>query len=74
MGKRLAIILGAGASHDLMGAAPEMFNQELEPPLTKDLFTSSRHVFQTILEQYPDALTLAATIRHRNKTEPLEAI
>ena len=74
MGKRLAIILGAGASHDLMGPAPEMFNQELEPPLTKDLFTSSRHVFQTILEQYPDALTLAATIRHRNRTEPLEVI
>lgn len=74
MGKRLAIILGAGASHDLTGPSPEMFRGEFRPPLTKDIFTSSRDEFQAILEQYPDALTLAATIRHRIRTEPLEAI
>ena len=77
MGKLLTVILGAGASYDLVPPGMASVKKDYRPPLTKDLFAGDNDRFEDILTKYPDALNLAATIRvrmGRKEQEPLEAV
>jgi hypothetical protein len=73
--KRAVVILGAGASHDLMSLDDEIANAttEYKPPLTEHIFSNQR-AFQEILEHYPDASALAETIRLKPRNKALEAL
>jgi hypothetical protein len=73
--KRAVVILGAGASHDLMSPADEAQNAraQYKPPLTEDIF-SIQPSFQEILDHYPDASALAETIRVKPQDKALEAL
>jgi hypothetical protein len=74
MGKRLTVILGAGASCDCTSIGVTRIDKDYRPPLTSGIF-EGRRPFQTILEKYPKARTLASTIDLRvNRGEPLEAV
>ncbi len=82
MGKRLTIILGAGASRDLIAIKTAQVNEDYLPPLTSELFGppmettgQRRETFQGILEGYPGAKSLASQISIRvSGGEPLEEI
>jgi len=65
MGNQLTVILGAGASHDLVPRGTATVNEHYKPPLTADLFAGGNRYRDEILQKYPDALNLAATIRIR---------
>lgn len=71
MGKRLAVILGAGASYDCVGEATSFVNWDYRPPLTDQLF-EPRSVFSSILEHYPGALALASLLRGASNRGGLE--
>jgi len=74
MGTRLAVILGAGASYDCASIGVTSIDHNYRPPLTSGIF-EGRRPFQTILEKYPKARTLASTIAVRvTRGEPLEAV
>jgi hypothetical protein len=74
MGKRLAVIFGAGASHDCASIGVTPVNHEYRPPLVSGIF-STWPPFQKILQKYPKARTLASTIAVRvNQGNPLEAV
>jgi hypothetical protein len=74
MGKRLTVILGAGASYDCTSIGVTAINYDYRPPLTSGIF-EGRKPFQTILENYPKARALTSTISIRvNQGEPLEAV
>jgi hypothetical protein len=74
MGKRLTVILGAGASYDCTSNGVTPIDYDYRPPLTSGIF-EGRRPFQRILEKYPKARTLASTIAVRvNQGEPLEAV
>jgi hypothetical protein len=74
MGKRLAVILGAGASYDCASIGVTPINQEYRPPLVSGIF-AGWPPFQKILQKYPKARTLASTIAVRvNQGNPLEAV
>jgi hypothetical protein len=74
MGKRLTVILGAGASYDCISTGLPRIDEEYRPPLTSGIF-EGRTPFQTILEKYPKARTLASIIGVRVKSgEALEAV
>ena len=67
MASKLAVLLGAGASHDLIGAATATVIDDYRPPLTAEIFGcgpdfTMRESFQAILETYQGARRLAATI------------
>lgn len=65
MSKKLAVILGAGASYDLIPAAlkTEVKNPEYRPPLTIDLFGST--IIPPLIAHYPRAQTAIAWLRMR---------
>ena len=80
MPRNALIILGAGASFDLIpistqGAGPlASAARDLRPPLTKDIFRDDRHTLD-ILSKYDGARTLAANIRiNLDKGEQLEPL
>lgn len=75
MPKRALVILGAGASHDLMSADDELVSADTnyKPPLTESVF-SIQASFQTILDRYPDAGALVESIRIQPKDKSLEAV
>lgn len=82
MGKQLTVIVGAGASYDLipglggtsLATANATVNPDYQPPMAADLF-KYRRTFQGILENYPRARSLAATIGIRvTRGEGLEAV
>lgn len=67
MASKLAVLLGAGASYDLIGAGTATVTHDYRPPLTAEIFgcgpdSSIRPSFQAILETYQGARRLAATI------------
>ncbi len=64
VGKKLTVILGAGASHDLFSTPVTRVDNLYEPPLAAELFTY-REPFARILDNYPRARALAATITAR---------
>lgn len=66
MSSQAVVILGAGASHDLMDPREEELsaNPAYKPPLTENVF-SSQPSFQRILNNYQDAAALAESIRFR---------
>lgn len=76
MGKKLAVILGAGASYDLIPASleTEIKNRECKPPLTVNLFNSP--IVPPILANYPRAQTGIAWIKMRlqDKNQTLEGL
>ena len=61
VGKKLTVILGAGASHDLVSTPVTRVNNQFQPPLAADLF-KFQEPFATILDKYPRARALTATI------------
>lgn len=69
MGKRALVVLGAGASYDLLSAFQEPKSPDYKPPLTKEIFTSCQAT-AIHLEHYPGAENLAATIRNRLGQQP----
>lgn len=72
MSKRALVVLGAGASTDLISIQVGGVNDELRPPLTSELFDQR---FSTILDRYPRARSLAAIVLDRlSRDEALEAI
>lgn len=72
MGKRALVILGAGASADLMSRQVGDINKRFCPPLTSELFDGR---FSHILDRYPRARSLAAVVLDRlSRDEALEAI
>lgn len=75
MSKKLAVILGAGASFDLVPAAleAEIKNREYRPPLTENLFRGAPWVIP-ILANYPRAQTAIALLRMhlQDKSQTLE--
>ena len=82
MGKQLTVIVGAGASYDLipglggtsLETANATVNPDYQPPMAADLF-NYRRTFQGILENYPRARSLATTIGIRvTRGEGLEAV
>ena len=79
MGDQLTVILGAGASYDLVPKGLATVRTDYQPPLTKDLFAGGNPRFDEILVKYPEALVLAATIRIETDTKnanvkPLETV
>ena len=74
MGKRLTVILGAGASNDLGVSGRAQVEQEYQPPLARDLFKGA-DTFLRILNHYPRARSLAAPIADRmSRNEDLESV
>lgn len=75
MAKNAVVILGAGASHDLMEPSQERLNAnaDYKPPLTEGIF-SSHQSFQQILDRYPDASALAETLRVKPPDQQLESL
>ena len=75
MGKDALVILGAGASNDLMDEGQERLsaNAAYKPPLTTDIF-ATQSSFQDILNRYPDASLLAETVRARPPDKQLESL
>lgn len=74
MGKCLAVILGAGSSHDCVTENITAIDTDYRPPLTKDLF-SFHPKFNEILHKYQTAEALSERIRTRiNAGESLESI
>ncbi len=73
MGKRALVILGAGASGDLISLkVGRPTDQDLRPPLTFELFNER---YSPILDRYPRARSLAAVVLDRlSRDEALEAI
>ncbi|MDP3987756.1 MAG: SIR2 family protein [Candidatus Levybacteria bacterium] len=61
MAKKLAIILGAGASHSLNPDPKALDNQGYRPPLAADIFRGNAE-FRGILNKYPLAEVLASDI------------
>ncbi len=72
MGKRLCVILGAGASYDCVGEPTSLVNWDYRPPLTEQIF-EPRGVFSPIFEHYPQALALASLLRGASRRDGLEA-
>ncbi len=66
MGKKLTVILGAGASYDLVATQVGWIQPNYTPPLTAELF-QARTEFSDILKKYPGAMSLGATIATRIK-------
>ncbi len=64
VGKKLTVILGAGASHDLVSTQVTRVDSRYQPPLAADLF-AYRETFATILDNYPRARALTATVATR---------
>ncbi len=74
METRLAVILGAGGSHDLIANSVMEVNADFRPPLAADLFNFSSGA-RTILGKYPRARALASNVVIRiNRGEALEAV
>lgn len=78
MGKRALVILGAGASYDLVpiidGQRFGPTDDRFRPPLTKYLFLENELTSET-LEKYPSASNLAGSIRYDlQKGEDLESV
>ena len=74
MGRKLAVILGAGSSYDCVTANVTQYDANYSPPLTKDLF-AFRASFNEILRKYPKAEALSDQIRTRVAAgDSLEAI
>lgn len=81
MSTTLTVILGAGASHDLIGSRTAVVDDRYTPPLASDLFTPpplevrehGKHsdIAQAILESYPRANAGASTLALRG-ARPLE--
>ena len=68
MANDILVILGAGASFDVVNKSDRhpatILDADLRPPLTNKLF-GDEGVCAKALEDYPDVLSLAATIRNR---------
>ncbi len=66
MAKKVAIILGAGASFDLIppGQENSILNREFRPPLTGNIFSLHRNL-EPILDNYWKAYTAIGTMRNR---------
>ncbi len=64
MGGNLAVILGAGSSHDCVTDTVTYVDTNYKPPLTKELF-ALRPSFSAILRKYPKAEALSDNIRTR---------
>lgn len=60
-GKSALVILGAGASHDLLATVPTRVREKFKPPLTQHLFGTSRLVLET-LRHFPEARALASSV------------
>lgn len=66
MDKTLAIILGAGASYDVIPSthrAKTVKDPRFSPPLTRDLFNINADVQKDILSRYPAAQSAASNLR-----------
>lgn len=76
MAKRVAILLGAGASHDLIHPSldSQIKNREYRPPLTAGLFDCPR--LAPILEYYPKAQTAIAWLKMKlqDQSQTLEGL
>lgn len=78
MGKKLAVIIGAGASFDLipLNQGNEISNVAYRPPLTDQLFNLHPHL-QTILNTYPKAHTAIGILKGKlaiKRKKPLEEL
>src|SRR5207247_837385 len=69
MGKRLTIIVGAGASSDLIAAPITYVDDYWKPPITSQLFRAPCSV--EVLDEYPLARALAGTIDMRTRRAAL---
>ncbi len=74
MPKHVAVILGAGASYDLLSQPLTNVLTEWRPPLTSQLFAHRERTFSPILQKYPLAETLASTIVARSRRQSLESV
>lgn len=74
-GKSALVIIGAGASFDLMSKRDEerTADRNYRPPLVDEVF-DPRLSFQPILAKYPGAGALAETIRNLVPQRPLETV
>ncbi len=77
MAKKIAVILGAGASFDLipLGNENAILNREYKPPLTDNIFSLHQNL-EPILDNYKRAYTAIGWIRNclRNKDTTLEGM
>lgn len=64
--RRLAVIIGAGASHDCAREGVNELSNDYRPPLVQELF-EFRPAFNAILRKYPKAEDLSPTIRTKVK-------
>ena len=65
--RKICIILGAGASHDVRSAGSPVLNRGLQPPLARDLFNLEGHsAFRPILAEYDGAVVLAQELATRS--------
>ena len=72
MEKKLTIIIGAGASHDVVAGPESVLDPNFRPPLVSDIFSNE---FREILAKYPKANILSSTILMRlEQRENLESI
>ncbi len=65
--RRVAVILGAGASKDVAGRSPKVSPFDWTPPLAGELFSNPgnfRHV-ELILQKYPGAVTVRQLVMAR---------
>ncbi len=66
--RKICVILGAGASHDVRNAGSPVLNPGLQPPLARDLFDLERHsAFRPILAEYEGAVVLAQDLAARSE-------
>lgn len=57
--KKVCVILGAGASHDVRGLGTHTINKGYQPPLTSQLFNIDNELYSEIIRNYPGAEYLA---------------
>lgn len=60
--KKVCVILGAGASHDVRSDASPITNAKLQPPLAGNLFNAENSDFWEILNSYSGARFLAQNL------------
>lgn len=74
-GRKLTVVVGAGASYDCAVGLSTEANVDYKPPLVNKLFQSRKSSFSQILKRYPGAEGLAPYIRTRlQRKEGLETI
>ncbi len=58
--RKVCVILGAGASHDIAGEGSPLINSDFQPPLALDLFDIARHpAYWNVMQHYNGAAVLS---------------